>query len=290
MARPQKIGLDYFPVDINFLKDIKVRKIIKSCGAVAPTILLSILSSIYSDHGYYIEWSSDVPFMVADELGVSEDDVTKIVEKAIETGFFNKDVFFRYSILTSSGIQKRFIAATNRRTRTRIIKNYWVIADDSGVCVDNNGVNDDNNVVYVDNNGVNDDRSTQSKVKKRKVKESKVKESKEEYIAVVVTREEEIAKILAYYCETIGSLPPPSAQAAVEGYLDHMDFEVIRDSIEIAAAENKRTWSYINGILKSRKGSGVRNMADVARQDEEFRKRKQTKKSSNPYLDMEDEE
>ena len=32
MARPLKTGLDYFPLDVDILYDIKVRKIVKKSG------------------------------------------------------------------------------------------------------------------------------------------------------------------------------------------------------------------------------------------------------------------
>jgi len=32
MARPLKQGIDYFPLSVDFLRDIKVRKIKRACG------------------------------------------------------------------------------------------------------------------------------------------------------------------------------------------------------------------------------------------------------------------
>lgn len=72
MARPYKQGLDYFPLDVNFLQDIKTRKIMRACGAQSIPILISLLSSIYREAGYYVQWDSDMPFLVADEVGASE--------------------------------------------------------------------------------------------------------------------------------------------------------------------------------------------------------------------------
>lgn len=102
---------------------------------------------------------------------------------------------------------------------------------------------------------------------------------------------DEFPQVMALYMETIGTMPPSKVSAAIQGYLDCMDAAVIEDAIEIAAAENKRSWSYINAILLRRKNEGIRNMADVARENENHRARKEKKKTGNPYLDldMEDE-
>ena len=99
---------------------------------------------------------------------------------------------------------------------------------------------------------------------------------------------DEAARICAHYADTIGSLVPPMVHAGILGFLDVMEPAVIVDAIDIAAAENKRNWSYINAILTRRKASGVVNMADVAREQEEHRQRKARaspdKDTTNPFL------
>lgn len=109
MARPIKKGIDYYPLDVDFLQDIKVRKIMRACGVQSVAILISLLSSIYRDEGYYVVWDSDMSFLVADEVGASEGAVLEVVNKAVQVDFFSKDLFKQYKVLTSRGIQKRFL-------------------------------------------------------------------------------------------------------------------------------------------------------------------------------------
>ncbi len=168
MARPLKQGLDYFPLDVGFLRDMKVRRIIKSCGASSISILIWLLCSCYRDEGYYIQWTEDMPFMVADEIGVTEGCVDEVVKRALQVGFFDAGMKEKYGILTSAGLQKRFLEVTSRRKAAFLRRDFALIS-----------VNDDNNSINVDNNSINVDRSTQSKVKK-----SKEKKSKEENAAV----------------------------------------------------------------------------------------------------------
>lgn len=164
MARPIKQGLDYFPLDVGFLQDVKIRRIIRACGIQSIPILISLLSNIYRNDGYYLLWDSDMPFLIADEVGVSEGAVVETVEKAVQVDFFNANMYKKYSVLTSVGIQKRFFDAVTRRSIVRYDARFMLI----NINVYNNSVNVYNNPVNVDNN-------PQSKVKKSKVKESKVK-------------------------------------------------------------------------------------------------------------------
>ena len=165
MARPIKQGLDYFPLDVGFLQDVKIRRIIRACGIQSIPILISLLSNIYRDDGYYLLWDSDMPFLIADEVGVSEGAVVETVEKAVQVDFFNANMYKKYSVLTSVGIQKRFFDAVTRRSTIRYDARFMRI-----------NINVYNNSVNVYNNPVNADNNPQSKVKKSKGKESKVKQ------------------------------------------------------------------------------------------------------------------
>lgn len=154
MARPVKQGIDYFPFDVDFFSDIKIRKIARACGSQATSILICLLCNIYKDNGYYILWDEDLPFVIADTVGVSEGAVKEVMYKALQVDFFDQNIYNKYQVLTSYGIQKRFKSAVYKRESIEYIEEYMV----SDV-----------------KNKVTDVRSTQSKVKKSKVKKSKEK-------------------------------------------------------------------------------------------------------------------
>lgn len=165
MARPLKQGLDYFPLDVGFLQDMKVRRIIKSCGASAISVLIWLLGSCYRDEGYYIWWTEDLPFIVADEIGVTEGCVQEVVKRALQVGFFDAGMKEKHGILTSAGIQKRFLEVTSRRKAAFLRRDFALIS------------------INVDNNSINVCSNEQSKVKKRKGKESKEKEEKKNVLS-----------------------------------------------------------------------------------------------------------
>jgi hypothetical protein len=159
MARPKKQGIDYFPLDVSFFSDVKIRKITRGCGVNSTSILICLLCNIYKDNGYYILWDEDLPFVIADTVGVSEGAVKEVMLKALQVGFFDQSLYERYKILTSKGIQSRFKAAVYKREEIEYIADYLV--------------SDVQNSITDVQNGVNDTGSTQSKVKVKRKKDSK---------------------------------------------------------------------------------------------------------------------
>lgn len=155
-GRPTKQGIDYFPVDVGFFSDVKIRKISRACGSQSTSILICLLCNIYKDEGYYILWDEDLPFVIADTVGVSEGAVKEVLLKALQVGFFDNTLYEKYKILTSSGIQKRFLLATYKRKETEIIPKYLI--------------NEVNNSINDGINSINDINNEQSKVKVKRKK------------------------------------------------------------------------------------------------------------------------
>ena len=93
--------------------------------------------------------------------------VSEIVSAAIRRGIFDKDMFDKYGILTSRGIQKRYFEAVSRRKCVNVKKQYLLIP------VDNLLKNVDINWVNDNINPKNDNNNPQSKVKESKGKKRK---------------------------------------------------------------------------------------------------------------------
>ena len=150
-------------MDVGFFSDVKIRKIARACGPNAASIIICLLCNIYRDNGYYILWDEDLPFFIADEVGVSEGCVKEVLTKAIQVGFFDVDKYSAYGILTSAGIQKRFIDITRQRKEIEINNDFLLDISGKGVNHVKNSINHvKNSINTIDN-------------RQRKVKESKVK-------------------------------------------------------------------------------------------------------------------
>ncbi len=59
MARPPKLGLDYFPKDVDFYNDYKIMDLLEKYGPVGTIIYDVILTEIYRN-GYYLVVTSVV--------------------------------------------------------------------------------------------------------------------------------------------------------------------------------------------------------------------------------------
>lgn len=128
MARPNKSGLEYFPLDIDIFSDDKVEYVSAKFDEKGELIVIKLLCMIYRN-GFYTEWNEDKATIFAKRAGrnISPSLVKDVVEELVKRGFFDKDIFNSFAVLTSRGIQKRYLKAILDRTDVEIISDYWVI-------------------------------------------------------------------------------------------------------------------------------------------------------------------
>lgn len=63
MARPQKEGLEYFSLDVDFFSDRKIKILKGRFGADGVTYYLYLLCEIYKGHGYYLDFDADFDYI-----------------------------------------------------------------------------------------------------------------------------------------------------------------------------------------------------------------------------------
>ena len=228
MARPRKDGLDYYPMDVNFLGDIKVKKVIRSHGIQAVAVILHLLGTVYRDTGYYATYDDDLLFITADELNLEEKYVKDVVEKLLEVDFFSREQAEKNKVLTSIGIQERYRKATERRISVNI---------NDSLCIQKPRSSE-----------VNVDRSTQSKVKESKVKESKGEG--EEMTSAAVD------EIMGYYSSNIHPVSSPVEKDKLIALVETHGDAFVYKAIERAVMRNKRSLAYITGILNRWEANG----------------------------------
>ncbi len=126
MARPPKTGLNYFPLDVDFFSDPKICTVTVEHGIKGQAATIMLLCAIYRS-GYYI------PFLILKDLpGITIAKMQKIVGTLVECQFFDKTLFHQHQVLTSRGIQQRFITAARRRKTTSTSPLlYWLSDDDN---------------------------------------------------------------------------------------------------------------------------------------------------------------
>ena len=110
MARPIDESLEYFPLDVDFYDDPKILLIEEQFGIKGGYIANRLLCWIYRN-GYYTNWNEEIALVFAKRVGngITHALVNEIVNALLKRSFFNKSLFERCGILTSKGIQKRWV-------------------------------------------------------------------------------------------------------------------------------------------------------------------------------------
>lgn len=172
MGRPQKRGLDYFSLDT--MMDTKIELIEASHGLVGYAVVVKLWQKIYGGEGYFYTFGEDEQLLFTKHNGVSIDMITSILAECFKRGIFSKDKYERYGILTSSGVQKRYFEATQKRACVPVIREYLLVIPPQ------NAISDAETDINSAETLVSDSDSAQ-----RKEEKSKGEETREDTIARV---------------------------------------------------------------------------------------------------------
>ena len=115
-----KTGLDYFPIDVDWLSDDKLTTLIADYGNAGLGVLMRLLSEIYRN-GYCLPWAVINQKRFSVRHGVPASEVVEIVRVLVADGFFDQGMASGEApVLTSIGIQKRWRLASSRRAAKEI--------------------------------------------------------------------------------------------------------------------------------------------------------------------------
>ena len=251
MARPKEKGVEYFPLDVGFLSDLKIRKIMLSCGASSIAVLIYIFAAIYRDEGYFMNVKDDDIALIALDTNLDTDYVKNVINRACEVGLFSFRIYDNFRVLTSEGIQNRYLKITERRKSVKINADINLVNVD--MMYTETRVNVAETIVNVAETPVNVYKSTQSKVKesKVKVKESKVKESKEKNTVIQ-------NDVFSTWLNTFGDISS-FIKETLETLTDEYGPEQVVEAIEITHDRGKTSIKYVEGVLKNKRLGNEKN-------------------------------
>lgn len=235
-------GVKYFPLDVHM--DDNVKLIEAEFGLKGFAILVKLYQKIYGV-GYYCEWTNEVALLFAHECGMSESAVSEIVSALIRRGIFDSQMFEKYHILTSEGVQKRYLQIVKRRLSVDFKKEYLLLDDASRY----------QNVNISSGNVCRTEENTYS-FPQSKGKKSKLNKRKEE--------EDAASAVVAAYESNIGSISR-LVYDKLTAWLDSVDESLVLYAIEQAAVNGKCTYSYIEAILNNHFRSGRKTRAEAER-------------------------
>lgn len=125
MGRNRKEGFDYFPCDSGFYDDVKIMRLMKF-HTYGVYVYHYLLCQIYKS-GYYIYFDENTAFLVSNRFNIDESDVVDIIQFCMKVGLFDDNLFNEEKVLTSHGIQKRYLEISQRAKRKTVIDKYDLI-------------------------------------------------------------------------------------------------------------------------------------------------------------------
>lgn len=263
-------GIDYFPLDTGFLRDKKVLLIKGKYGAKGILILIHILSRIYEEHGYYIKWDDDDCFLSADAMGsgISPELTTQVVNECVVRSMFDEQLYNEFGILTSHGIQKRFVRAAKKRENIEFVEEYFLLDSSNQKDIPKGILNKvtflSSRVSGISKKVSGDSKKvsvrTQSKVKESKVQESIVKESKVSTAGSYVP-DEKLNQAILDFVDYRKKIKKPVTDRALELLIKKLDKMTPSqdEKIDILNQSIMNGWQGIFALNTERKGGRVDN-------------------------------
>ncbi|NOW92359.1 DnaD/phage-associated family protein [Clostridium beijerinckii] len=246
MARPVKEGLSYFPFDVDFFSDRKIKILKSRYGADGITLYMYLLCEVYKSNGYYLETDDDFLYIISDDLNMSYEKIRQIMNFLLERSLFDDTLFKSDKVLTSIGIQRRFQEAIKSRASKRAVEitKFWLLEKNetqSFIKVNPNPNKSENNSNKSENNS---SKSEINDTKKSKVNKNKVKESKVDNNIFFVYENCGFGTINNFTKEQL------------EVLVNDFSFEWTKEAIEIAATNKARDLRYVQRVLENWRDRG----------------------------------
>ena len=175
MSRPKKENLDYFPFDVDFFSDKKIKILKAKFGADGIAVYLYILCEIYHN-GYFAEYDEDFVLMLSDFFNFSESKTRQILAYLLNRSLLVSILVESVTVITARSVQRRYQEAKKWAKRDIFVnERIWLLQKEETEPFIKMHPVDSFSQKNKDISEKNDNKS-----EKNRTKESKVKESKEE--------------------------------------------------------------------------------------------------------------
>ena len=177
MARPIKEGLMYFPFDVDFFNNKKIKSVKARYGGDGIMLYIYLLTEIYRNKGYYLVWDEDSEYNLMDDLHLKKDFIGNVLDFLIDRALIIKIIADNIVYLTSVGVQERYQEAIKCRKRGLIVNpEIWKLSKEDTLKFIKFPNDADNE--SPDKSGINSDKSEINAVNKIKENKKKVNDIK----------------------------------------------------------------------------------------------------------------
>ena len=287
MARPRKEGLDYFPLDTDIAEDEKVLYLESETGLEGFGIYVKLLATIYRNN-YYMMWTETQLGIYSRRFFVDKNTLSTVVSVCKNIGLFDENLFEKYRILTSHGIQNRYLLALERRSTVEMIDEFCLLDKEKiskskkvklipapkTVSVYNNP----HSMVVSAYNNPAKPQLMSAETPQSKVKESNISTTTTTPLYSPIEEKEpmmdkELARVVEKFSDNIHPITPMEFEALQEE-LETFSPDRVIEAIARAVDRGKRSMGYIRGILKSWQEEGYDEPGDVKGNEKPERSKK----------------
>lgn len=129
MARPLKKGLNYFPFDVDFFEDRKIKELKGKYGSDGITVYMYLLCLIYKENGYYIQLDDGFNYVASADLNMDSDKIGQIINFLCKRSLFDNKLFTSDKVLSARSIQLRYQEAIKARaSKTTVqVDKFWIL-------------------------------------------------------------------------------------------------------------------------------------------------------------------
>ena len=104
-------------------------------GVKGFAVVVRLWQKIYCEKGYYCEWIKRSPLLFLSNWfggnsGVTISLINEIVDRCLNNGIFDGQMYKKYSILTSARIQEQYFDVVKRREGIPVIQEYLLVSVD----------------------------------------------------------------------------------------------------------------------------------------------------------------
>ena len=235
--------------DKKFFDNIFIKRLKSVSGGYAMTVIYIrlMLESLESDCILYYEgYFNELTEELALKLDVSEDDIQMTMAYFTKCGLIQIDTDGNARFPQAEALLEQETNWAQYKRKNRKVGQIPTNLD---------------NVQPVSN-------SCPTEIEKEKEKEIELKEE--------IDKKTSATEISSYYQKRIGIIDGQQYQILIDYLtLDGMELEAIKTAIDKAADNSKRSFSYINSILKNWRNNGIRTMVQVEDEQRQFQQKKQ---------------
>lgn len=201
MARPQKIKLDYFPLDCGFFQDERIIALRREHGALGIVTYIFLLAKVY-DNGYYLKIPNIESFAqtIAENITSNREPTAKVAAHVVKAIRYGADIglidkyYLAKNCITGVKIQEQYVKSKERYGGRALVKEFSLLGDGQSFPV----VSEEKTAVSVTETPIS---VTETPIKVTEMQQSKIKKNKINNISQgACAREDEFERKFQEFC------------------------------------------------------------------------------------------